>query len=295
MTETETISGDHEQARLNADLNVWARWPDHQAVYGRWRRDSQLARTRTRMMRNQGYARSGRQRMDVFPVPDASAAPVVVFVHGGAWQSLDKDVFSFLAPALVERGIGFVALNYDLAPRHPIGRMVAEVRRALAVLSYQGARWGFDPARIFVAGHEAGGHLAVSAMYPGAATDSHLPEARVAGGLSISGIYDLEPVRLSYQRGVLGLNADDVQTLSPARNLPESAGPLLLAVGSDETEEFRRQHEAFLAAWQGAGLRGHGIELPGRHHFTALDALAEPEHPLFRALLGLVAHHGLPA
>jgi arylformamidase len=293
MAESGTANGAGDRDRLNADLNVCARWPEHAAFFSRWHRDSQVARTRTRVMQDLGYGRWRGERMDVFPVAGARAAPVVVFLHGGAWQSRDKSDVAFLAPPLVARGIGFVAVNYDLAPRVRIRHMVHQVRRAVSVLHAQGTRWGFDPQRIFVAGHEAGGHLAANALNPNSPVDSGLPPGAVAGGLSLSGIYDLDPIRLSYQQATLDLTEDDVQALSPARNLPESAGPLLLAVGAAETDTFRHQQAAFLAAWQDAGLRGRGMELPGRHHFDALDALAEPEHPLFQALVNLVAHNSI--
>lgn len=293
MATSETGDDGRDRAQLDADLNVWAHTPDHMAFLNRWKRDSQLARTRTQVLRDQGYGRSSAERMDIFPVRGARAAPVLVFIHGGGWQSQDKSDVAFLAPPLVERGIGFVALNHELAPRIPMPQMVRQVHRALGVLHYQGARWGFDPARIFVAGHGAGGHLAATAMAAGTA-DSGPGAGTVAGGLALSGIYDLEPVRRSYQQPTLGLDADDVAALSPARNLPDSAGPLLLAVGAAETGEFRRQQAAFLAAWQAAGLRGQGMELPNRHHFSTLDALTQPDDPLFRALVDLVTAGELP-
>ena len=60
--------------------------------------------------------------------------------------------------------------------------------------------------------------------------------------------------------------------------------PLILALGSEESEQFHRQQADYLAAWQGAGLAAEVVELGGRNHFTAVDALGEGGHPLFAAV-----------
>ena len=238
------------------------------------------------------YGPSPGERLDLFPVPAAqrgdTRAPLVAFIHGGYWQSLDKGDFGYLAPALLDRGIAFASLNYDLAPRAGIPDMVAQIRRALAWLYDAAAQYGIDRERIFVAGHSAGGHLAATALDRAWTAEHDLPEDAVKGGLSISGVYDLEPMRLSYHQSVLQLDADTVEDYSPLRCLPRNAGPLLLAVGADETREFLLQQQAFAAAWRGAGLRAAEVDMPGRHHFDAVDAMGEPDHPLFAALLRLV-------
>ena len=73
--------------------------------------------------------------------------------------------------------------------------------------------------------------------------------------------------------------------LSPLHQLPDAGPPLLVTVGARESDEFRRQSLAYLDAWQARGLRGEWLALADRNHFTALDALTEPAHPLFRAVL----------
>jgi arylformamidase len=240
------------------------------------------------------YGPSPGERLDLFPVPGAARAPVLAFIHGGYWQALDKGDHSDLAPAFVDRGVAFAALNYDLAPKAAIGDMIDQVRRALAYLHDHAGRLGLDPGRIFVAGHSAGGHLAASALDRSWPPVQGRPRDLVKGALSLSGVYDLEAMRRSYHQAVLGLDAEQVAAWSPARNLPADAGPLLLAVGGDETEEFRRQQAEFLDAWRGAGLRARTVELPGRHHFDVLDALRDPDQPLHRALSHLIARGALP-
>jgi arylformamidase len=284
---SEIVYRDWDKARLDAQVNLRARWPEHADFIARWGRDSATVRARTLAYVDLAYGVSPGERLDLFPVPGAERAPVVAFIHGGYWQALDKGDFSFLAPPLIDRGIAFASLNYDLAPKVGIGRMVEQVRAALQFLHDHAGRHGLDPGRIVVAGHSAGGHLATTALDRAWPPERGLPRDLIKGGLSLSGVYDLEAMRQSYHQAVLRLDADSVARLSPARSLPEDAGPLLAAVGADETEEFRRQQDELLAAWRARGLTAGTVDLPGRHHFDVVDALGEPDHPLFAALVEL--------
>ncbi len=265
------------RSEIDSQLNLRARWPEHAEFFARWARDSAQVRARLGGGHDLAYGDTAGQRLDLFPAP-GGGAPLLAFVHGGYWQSLDKGEFSYLAPAVVDEGIAFASLNHDLAPAIGIAEMVGQIRRAVLWLARHGAAHGADPERIFIAGHSAGGHLALMT----------LGDTRVKGGCSISGIYELEPLRLSYHQEILGLDQETVQTMSPLRNLPARAGPLICAVGSIETEEFLRQQQELVAAWGSAGLDARVVDLPGRQHFSAVDALGEPDHPLFQAVREMV-------
>ena len=115
-----------------------------------------------------------------------------------------------------------------------------------------------------------------------------MPADLVKGACTVSGVYELEPLRLSYHQEVLGLDPETVRTMSPLRRLPDGAGPLVCAVGSEETAEFLIQQDELVAAWRGRGLAVRVVELPGRHHFSAVDALGDPRHRLFEAACALV-------
>jgi arylformamidase len=288
------IYRDWGQAELDAQLNLRARWPDHPETFARWAEDSRAVRGRTTALTDLAYGESPGERLDLFPVPGAARAPLVAFIHGGYWQALDKGDFSYPAPALLDHGIAYASLNYDLAPKASLAQMVAQVRRAVAWLHANAGRHGVDPARIYLAGHSAGGHLALTALDRSWPADHGLPADVVKGALSISGVYDLEPIRLSYHNAVLGLSGEDAQTLSPLRRIPADAGPALLTVGGAETDEFRWQQDALEAAWRGAGLRVAAVDLPGRGHFDAVDALGEPGHPVLNALVELIGRGTLP-
>lgn len=291
----------YDQKELDAQLNLRARWPEHAEFLTAWARNSKQTRAELSAQLDISYGDTAGQHLDLFPISDpapgseakpgseAEPVPLVAFIHGGYWQSLDKSDFSYLAPSFLSAGIAFASLNYDLAPSASVEDMVGQVRLALAWLYDHGAEYGIDPKRIFIAGHSAGGHLAAMVM----ATDwpelaAHLPSDLIKGGCSVSGVYELDPIRLSYQQPVVQLDPEMAQRLSPTFCTIRQKSPLICAVGAEETAEFLRQQDAFVAAWTDQGLAIQVVDLPGCHHFSAIDALGVPEHPLFKAFSQLV-------
>ena len=219
------------------------------------------------------YGTGPRQRLDVFPCGTAGA-PTLVFIHGGYWQQNDKEPFAFIGEGLLPAGFNLAVVEYTLAPAAGMDAIVAEIRAAVAWVIDHAKEIGGDPSRVFVSGHSAGGHLTAMAM-----TDS-----RVAGGLAISGIFDLEPIRLNYLNEKLGLDAAEAQRNSPLLHLPARAARLVVTVGLGELPELIRQSEEFAAAWRKAGLPGEYLPLAGHDHFSILDELARPDGKLVAAL-----------
>jgi arylformamidase len=211
---------------------------------------------------------------------------VQLFIHGGYWRSLDAATFAFLAEAFVPEGAVLVVLDYPLIPEVDLAAIVAACERAVAWTWRHAAEHGGDPERLFVSGNSAGGHLVALLMDRAWPRRHGLPEDVVAGGCAISGLFDLEPVRLSAQNETLSLTARDVATLSPIRRLPRAAGPLILAVGGAETEEFRRQTADYARAWRAAGLACDELVVPGANHIDiVLDHLGRQGSPLHAAVL----------
>jgi acetyl esterase/lipase len=223
------------------------------------------------------YGPAPRNRIDYFA--GAPGAPLLVFIHGGYWQMRAKETFSFVAAGPLAHGIHVALIGYTLAPAATLAGIVAETRAAIAWLAARAGDFGGDAARIYVSGWSAGGHL--TTMCAG--------EPAVRGGLAISGIYDLEPIRLCYLNAKLGLNADDVAQLSPLRQLAGAPAPLTLAYGGDELPELRRQSVDYAAARAAAAVPGRCVELGGCNHFTILEQLADPAGALTGLLLELIA------
>ncbi|GAB4377322.1 MAG: alpha/beta hydrolase [Kiloniellaceae bacterium] len=289
----EAVFRDYDQAELDRQLNLRARWPEHPEYFKRWAADSAAARAR--LARGSGcrldlaYGLEPAETLDFFPTAGGAPAPLLVFIHGGYWQALDKGDYSYMAPVFVASGAAFASLNYGLAPGTDIGTMIGQVRRALAWLHRHAGELGVDAARIVVAGHSAGGHLAAMAAatdWPALAAD--LPAGLLAGAVPISGVYDLEPIRLSYHNKVLGIAAGEAAPWSPLHCLPHRAPPLVLAVGSEETDEFLRQQAEYVTALRARGLAAEEVDMAGLNHFSAVDALADTGHALHAAVQQLL-------
>ena len=219
------------------------------------------------------YGNGPRQRLDVFPCGTAGA-PTLVFIHGGYWQQNDKEPFAFIGEGLLPAGFNLAVVEYTLAPAARLDAIVAEIRASVAWVIDHAKELGGAPNRVFVSGHSAGGHLTAMAM----------ADTRVAGGLAISGIFDLEPIRLNYLNEKLGLDAAEAQRNSPMLHLPTRAAPLVVTVGLGELPELIRQSEEFATARQHRGLPGQYLPLADHDHFSILDELARPDGQLVTAM-----------
>ena len=109
----------------------------------------------------------------------------------------------------------------------------------------------------------------------------------VRGGLVISGIYDLEPIRLSYINEKLGLDEAEAERNSLLLHLPLMAGELVVAYGTKELPELCRQSIEYAQAWVERGLPGHLLPIDA-NHFTILEALAQPRGMLTQAAMDMM-------
>jgi arylformamidase len=271
---------DYDRAGLDAQYFLRARVPEHPEYFRRWAEDSAAVRRTRPCQLDIPY---DGERLDLFPA-ERRPAPCLLFIHGGYWQALDKSDFSFLVPAFQDAGVAVAVVNYTLAPKAGMDEIVRQNRAAVAWLQRNAREYGLDPARIHVAGHSAGGHLTAMVL----ATDWSafgLDRDPVRGACAISGLYDLEPIRLCYLNDVLGLDAIGAERNSPIHHLPKQSPPLILSVGTGETDEFLRQQEAFAAAWRAAGLALEVADQSGNHHFAVVERLGESQGPLHRAVM----------
>jgi arylformamidase len=285
----ETPMSLNDPAWLDVQYNNRARIPEHPQIFARWAESSSLARERLKGKLDIRYGEQAGETLDVFPAREPGA-PVLVFIHGGYWRSLDKADHSFIAPAFVEAGATVVVPNYALCPSVSIETIALQMTRALAwVWRNPGVHTG-DPNRIAVAGHSAGGHLAammLSCRWKDVGDD--LPPKLVPGALSISGLYDLEPIRNTpFLQQDLRLTPASVKRLSPAF-FPRPRGTLYTLAGINESDEFLRQNQLIRDQW-GPTTVPVCETVPGRHHLDVLHDLADPQarlHDLALRLLGL--------
>ncbi len=277
----------NEAEYFSQQYNARASIPDHPYVFTRWLKDSAHVRRTHAALLDLAYGEASGERLDFFPAP-RSDAPLLVFIHGGWWRSLDKSDFSFIAPAYTRAGFNVALTNYTLAPQASIADIVLQQLHALAWLYRNAEKYDFDPRRIVVAGHSAGAHLAammMAAVWPAFGAD--LPRDLVKGAILMSGVFELEPIRhADFVNVDLRLSERDVDVLSPARMPPAHDAPFFTAVGGQESDEFKRQTTLIEQSWQTAHRTR--VALPDANHLTICDAFASPGHPLHDACLALL-------
>src|SRR5204862_429678 len=155
-------------------------------------------------------------------------------IHGGYWQWLDKPDFSVVARGLQPEGAAVVVVNYALISAVGMDQLVRQCRASIAWVHRHAASFGGDPIRIYVSGHSAGGHLVAMAMSTDWQAFGGLPTDVIKAGCAISGLYDLEPIRLCYLNAVLKLTPEDARRNSSVHCAPRRSGPLLLPLGGLE-------------------------------------------------------------
>ena len=267
---------------IEREYNNRALVPDHAAYFARWDRDSQFVRETLPGKFDLAYGTDPRHRIDLFPA--ARARGTLLFLHGGYWRSLDKAMFSWLAPSYVAAGVGVAFANYRLAPTVLIERIVDDAVAALNWLFANGAAHGLPTERVVVAGHSAGGHLAAALFATPRARFTFDP-ARIAGGVPISGLYDFQPLLQHSFNADFRLDPDSARRLDLHDKRTTIGAPLVIAVGAEESGEFRRQSALIAQSWK-AQVRDFQV-LPGLHHFSVVDAFAERGQPLHEATLAL--------
>lgn len=279
----------YDPAWLDRMYNNRALVPDHAVHFARWAEWSRKARASLPCELDLAYGDGPNETLDVFPAAQPNS-PVVVFLHGGYWRSLDKADHSFVAPALTAAGACVVVPNYALCPAVTIPQITLQMVRALVWTWRHAARYGGDPSRITVGGHSAGGHLAAMLLTCAwKAVSPDLPTQLVKDALSISGLYELESVmHTPFVQGDLRLTPSQVAKVSPAWLPAPSRGVLFTVAGANESAEFLRHNTLIQQAW-GTTAVPVCEALPGLNHFSVLEALVDPAHrlnALARQLLG---------
>ena len=284
MNETILYRG-YNQTELDAQYNNRAMVPEHIDIHAAFEEDGEALLADYNVRLDISYGPSAEETLDIYLPENPTAAPINIFLHGGYWFSRHKNDFRFLARGLVPSGAIMVVVNYALVPSVDLDELVRQCRAATAWTYANAQSFGGDGSRIYVSGHSAGGQLtAMMMMTDWPAFESELPADLVKVGAALSGIYDLAPIPMTFMQENLAFTSDQVSRNSPEFFAPATDAPLIIAVGGDESDEFRRQSEALTKAWSEKGTDCSLMELPGINHFTILGEYADPESALSRAV-----------
>ncbi|SNT11198.1 arylformamidase [Actinomadura meyerae] len=230
------------------------------------------------------YDEASGERLDVWGTGDDGLRPVFVFLHGGYWMALSRDVSSFMARALYEQGVATVVPDYTLAPEASLEEIVRQVRAAVAWVYRHGREFGLDSEWIVVGGSSAGGHLTGMTMVGGWQDDFGLPRDVVKAAMPFSGLFDIRPITRVYVNEYVKLDLERAAALSPALLDADHRCPAVFAVAEDDGDGFLEQSRLFQPQW-GAGEL---MIVPGRDHFDVVLDLADPESRVSTELMRLI-------
>ena len=279
------------QAQLDAAYDQAAYAPNMQTVLGRYASRSDAVRQRVGDPRRLAYGHNEKERLDLFSSSVADdLLPINVFVHGGAWRSGEAKNYAFPAELFLNAGAHFIAIDFDWVQDRQ-GDLLAiadQVRRAISWVAKHAREFGGDPERLHLSAHSSGAHLAAVALSTDWHTQFGLPRDIIKSALLCSGMYDMEPVRLSARSSYVAFTDETEQALSPMRHLNRITTPVTIAYGSSETPEFQRHSQELSEALLAGDHQTELIVDDNLNHFEILETLAEPDGLLGRAALALM-------
>jgi arylformamidase len=280
---------DMDQVELDASYDQAFYAPLRLQTINRYASSSEAVRQRLGQPVRESYGPTAVEKLDIYRTKRVNA-PVFVFIHGGAWLGGEAKNYAFPAEMFVNAGAHYVALEF-IAIKEAGGdlRVMAEqVRRGIAWVYKNAASFGGDASRLYIGGHSSGGHLCGVALVTDWEKDHSLPADAVKGGLCMSGMYDLKPVRLSKRSSYVKFTDEMEQAMSSQRHLPLLRAPIIVTYGSNETPEFQRQSRDFAAAVKTAGKPVELVAEPNFNHFEMNETLGNPYGPNGRAALALM-------
>lgn len=280
---------DYDQQTLDFQYNNQAQVADPKRYLDWYTTASERARARVHHQLSVAYGALPDEKLDIFFPPESvldGRRPVIVFVHGGAWRNLERAGGSFAAETFTARGALYVVLGFSRMPAAgSLDEMVAQVRAAIAWLYENVGDYGGDPQQLNLVGHSSGAHLAGMALGADWPRGYGMPQQPIRNAVLVSGIYDLEPVRLSSRNDMLELDRAAEMRNSPCHNLPAASPGLLIVYGERDSSEFQRQSKEYARVCQRLFQTCGLLQLRGLNHYETIETLARPDSVLAKAAM----------
>ncbi len=267
------------QEQLEREYNPSSNIPNVADLHARRRELALAAQAKLASSMDVAYGAGPLEKLDIF-FGARGNAPIQIFFHGGSWKGQDKGNYSFLAAPLNDAGVLSVIVNYDLCPNVTIGELIEECRRSVAWVWQHARIMGGDPNRISVCGHSAGAQIASRMLETDWSKYGDTPADVIKGAVLISGLYDLEPIRLSATNKDVRMSADDAVRESPMERTIRRKVPTFISCGSIDNAEFCRQSRDFAQNLKRQSYPVDYAEAEGHNHFSILEALGDAKHML---------------
>jgi acetyl esterase/lipase len=230
-----------------------------------------------RPQRDVAYGELPAQRLDVYAPDGASGAPVVVFVYGGRWQRGTRAQYAFVGEALSRRGIVTMVIDYRHGEDGGFPAFVADVASAVRWARDHATEFGGDPARLHLAGHSAGAHIAALVATDARYLKVHGMAPRdLAGVIGMAGPYDFAPITDADLQRIFGRTPEEWAASQPIGFVDGDEPPFLLLHGDNDKSVWPRNSERLAAKLRAAGVAVDYRVYPGVGHVRILSALRFP-------------------
>ena len=232
-----------------------------------------------------------KHKLDLFLPKGQRDFPVLLFIHGGAWVSGDRRLYTSVGRVFAKNGVGTAVISYRLSPavQHPAH--IEDCARAFAwVRNHIGERGGRTD-QIFVAGQSAGGHLtALLCTHEKYLAQQNCSLADIRGAIPISGIFEFRPGR--YDR-VIGEGPEAAVSASPIRHLSDRCPPFLVLYAESDIPNCDQMSQRLCRELNQLKVPAESHEIPGRNHVSIMFRLMmDTRDPTTQQMLRFIARQG---
>jgi acetyl esterase/lipase len=232
-----------------------------------------------------------RNQLDLYLPQGQKNFPVLLFVHGGTWKSGNKDLYAGLGKLYAKNGVGTVIINYRLSPKVQHPAHIQDVARAFAWIHQNIAKYGGDPANIFISGHSAGGHL-VSLL---STNESYLKAenlnfGNIKGTIALSGVHILVPNAMF--KSIFTDDKEVVKSASPIEHVTGNHPPFLLIYADKDLPTLNVQSEQMCNKLTGCQCEARTVKIADRTHISIITSMINEADPANQAIFDFLAKHG---
>jgi arylformamidase len=277
------------QEEIEAQYHLRATRPDYQtSMIPEWIKRSALLRERSAGTLDIAYGPRGRNQLDYFPAP-FQAKGFILYIHGGYWQRGDKSVYSFIAEPYIKNGFSVALMNYQMCPEVRLSEIAPQARLAVAWLWRNAKELGISRDNFNVMGHSAGGHLTTEMLFTDWQLEyPDLPNEFLHCGITLSGIYDFEPILYCSENKGLRLDFEEAIQVSPIYRKLRSRAPQLVGYGEREPSDMGRQSREYYQRFRTQTSEMELYAIPQADHFDVCNVIADERSELFSKCLGIL-------
>lgn len=263
---------------------VWA--PNFKQIMERMNYRSELTLKTLGEPESYQYDQFPTHKIDFYKAENNNA-PLMVFIHGGAWKSGSAKEYSYIANPFIANNINVAIIDFDDVTKVGLNGMIEQIRNSIKWIYVNSDKLSINKNKIYIIGHSSGAHLGGVLL----TTDwkkQNLPQYILKGATLISGMYEMKPVRLSVRSKYLNFNDKIENELSSIRHIESINTPVLLSYGGLESDEFKRQSNDFLERLKQYNKKSKLIVQPFFNHFEIIDDFGNPNNQMTNLTIQMI-------